>query len=112
MAAEVDDCSRTIGRGNHWGVDSLRQYVIAATIAVGLAAPVAAQAGVVACANTRTHQGVLLHNVSATNVSCRAVHSILRVAMLPPTASSLLRWGSPNRDAPPGWRFDLKRSVF
>jgi hypothetical protein len=90
----------------------MTKAIIAATIAVGLATPVAAEARVVTCPNTRAYQGVLLHSVSASNVSCRAVHSILRVATLPPTASSLLRWGSPNHVAPPGWRFDAGTSVF
>ena len=43
----------------------MRKYVIAVTIAAGLAAPAAAQARVVACANTTTRQGVPLHSVSA-----------------------------------------------
>lgn len=90
----------------------MRKYVIAATIVVGLALPAAAQARVVACPNTTTYQGVLLHSVSARNVSCGKVHSILGVAMLPPTASSLLRWGSPTGFAPPGWQFDSRTSVF
>jgi hypothetical protein len=90
----------------------VRKYVIGVTIAAGLAAPAATQARVVTCPNARTHQGLLLHTVSARNVSCRKVHSILRKAMLPPTASSVLRWGSPTNDAPPGWQFDLKTSVF
>jgi hypothetical protein len=79
--------------------------VLAAAVAVSVWAPTRAQASDYAmrCPNATARHHLVLHDVYARRVSCAAVDSILRRALLPPTASSFLRWGTWSRLNPRGW---------